>query len=112
MLKRISVTIDSEKFMKGDVIIIKRTFWDPRRKDKLSTLCTKCGDSFRTELRRMERLDKKGVRSCEVRNVPQCQKCRRWRGEMTPLITDPARLLPAHVEAHEIERAEGEGMPS
>jgi hypothetical protein len=113
--KVISVAVDPEQILKGDVIIIKRTFFDPNVPGKLRTNCTKCGCLFDTQLRRMVNLDSKNERRCEVRNVPQCPACRSKKvkpAEATQPIPPPdLRAIEAdHVRA--IEAAENEGMPS
>jgi hypothetical protein len=100
-LQHIKVAIDPEKVLKGDVIIIKRTYFDPSAKLKLVTICTNCGNQFPTELRRMQATGKRGL---EVRNVPQCAPCRSryrnapQRSEAAPLLLEgPAKpkALPA-----------------
>lgn len=76
MLQKIAVSVDPSTPMKGDVVIIKRTYFNPDVPQKLSTICTRCDGSFPTELRRMQSLDEGGKRSVEVRNIPQCKTCR------------------------------------
>lgn len=102
--RKISVSIDPQNITKGDVIIIKRTYFDPSAKNKLRTRCTKCDGLFDTELRRMESIDSTGERRLEVRNIPQCKTCRSVRKPAAPAlaaetaaapITDASRLLPA-----------------
>lgn len=84
MLQHIRVSIDHELFMKGDVIITKRTFLGP--KGKLETICTSCDETFPTTYRRMGRLGSK--RALEVRNVPQCPKCRARHSSFMPAVPD------------------------
>jgi hypothetical protein len=105
--RKISVSIDPQNITKGDVIIIKRTYFDPSAKNKLRTRCTKCDGLFDTELRRMESIDSSGERRLEVRNIPQCKTCRSVKkkplsflgvqviAEPASPITDANRLLPA-----------------
>lgn len=96
-VKNIAVSIDPRDFMKGDVVITKRTYAGAASSFK--TKCTRCGEFFKTTYRRMGRLGT--PRACEVRNIPQCSPCRsRYRKNRTPApITDPSRLLPAHPQA-------------
>lgn len=70
----IRTDIDDTDLLKGDVLIVKRTFVD--RRGKLQTTCTKCGRLFPTTFRRMAPLFSKRSRACEVRNIPQCPFCR------------------------------------
>src|SRR5438874_1063407 len=99
-LQHIKVAVDPDLVLKGDVIIIKRTYFDPSAKLKLVTICTNCGEKFPTELRRMQNA---GKRRLEVRNVPQCASCRSryknapQRSEAAPILPEaPAqRALPA-----------------
>jgi hypothetical protein len=104
MLQHISVAVNPDLILKGDVIIIKRTYFDPSAPMRLVTKCTRCAGTFPTELRRMQSLDSYGKRRCEVRNIPQCPPCRSRYPKKCPSylgipITDPSRLLPAHCGA-------------
>jgi hypothetical protein len=73
-LKHIRTAIDPEQFMKGDVVIVKRTYVNVLGNGKHETRCTHCSKFFPTTYRRMGRYGT--ARACEVRNVPQCSKCR------------------------------------
>src|SRR6266498_2827976 len=75
-LTHIRSAVDHEQPLLGDVVIIKRTYVDPKATPgkQLQTLCTDCGQLFTTSFRRMGRLGSR--RACEVRNVPQCSPCR------------------------------------
>lgn len=78
----IKAAVDHDAILKGDVVIIKRTFVRTKRttpagsSDQLITICTKCNELFPTSFRRMSRLHGDGKRRCEVRNIPCCPKCR------------------------------------
>lgn len=93
-LQHIAVAVDPELINKGDVVIIKRSFFVPGQ--GLKTRCTKCADLFPTELRRMERLLSGGRRAVEVRNVPQCRACRSFKASATaPNLFSEPKALPA-----------------
>ena len=81
-LQHIKIAVDHDDFIKGDVVIVKRTYVDPRATAgrQMQTLCTRCHKLFPTTFRRMS--GPQGGRWCEVRNVPQCLACRsRYRKE-------------------------------
>ena len=75
-VEHIRASIDRADVMKGDVVIVKRTYFDPRQPvgQQLRTICTRCGDSFPTQFRRMGAFG--SARACEVRNIPECSDCR------------------------------------
>jgi hypothetical protein len=73
-LSFIKTAIDREQPNLGDVVIVKHTFFDPGVEGQLVTVCTDCGKRFPTQFRRMGKVGT--ARACEVRNVPQCPKCR------------------------------------
>jgi len=94
-LQHIEVAVDPEQTAKGDVVIIKRSFWNAKD-GRLETRCTHCGKVFKTELRRMERLYSYGKRQVEVRNIPQCPTCRsRYRKEKAAQAKLQKALPPA-----------------
>jgi hypothetical protein len=99
-LQHIRTAVDPEQILKGDVVIIKRTYASFAGSGQHRTKCTKCGNLFPTEYRRMA---KSGKRQLEVRNIPQCRPCRsRYHAERRfkkALLADidehNARALPA-----------------
>lgn len=107
-MSRIRVAIDQADFMKGDVVIVKRTFVQGRElasTPKLLTRCSSCKEFFPTQYRRMGRAGTR--RACEVRNVPQCSKCRgRYAREARE-----AKRNAIDVDVQAIANAENEGMP-
>jgi serine/threonine protein kinase HipA of HipAB toxin-antitoxin module len=72
-LQHIRTAVDPELVLKGDVVIIKRTYTDHAGRGQHRTVCTRCSNLFPTELRRMA---SSGSRALEVRNIPQCRPCR------------------------------------
>jgi hypothetical protein len=70
---RLRTLIDHAAIEKGDVVIAKHILPGA---DGLRSICTKCGDTFKTTYRRMAPLMNRSARSCEVRSVPQCSPCR------------------------------------
>jgi hypothetical protein len=72
-LQHIRTAVDPDLVLKGDVVIIKRTYTDHAGRGQHRTVCTRCSNLFPTELRRMA---SSGSRALEVRNIPQCRPCR------------------------------------
>lgn len=99
-LQHIRTAVDPDLVLKGDVVIIKRTYTDHAGRGRHRTVCTRCSNLFPTELRRMA---SSGPRALEVRNIPQCRPCRsrysaerRFKKALLAAIDEHnARALPA-----------------